>query len=73
MEQSKFENVGYIDIAFVQVVREKFGNLLHGFHWNMANENSDIVGWYWTVDNHHIKDTNNKIYETYIRFMAEQL
>jgi hypothetical protein len=69
MNQTNFTNIGHCDMEFVQIVKEKFGNL-HGLLWN-RNENSDLIGWYWTVDNDDTNETNHRIYETYIQYMAE--
>jgi hypothetical protein len=54
MSNKDFSNIGNFDMELVQQIKDKFGNM-NGFHWSM-NEDSDIVGWYWSAE--HDKQSN---------------
>jgi hypothetical protein len=61
---------GSLDAAFVRMIEQRFGNM-HGFHWDTRDDDGTTAGWHWTVDNDDAVDTNNRLYECYIRHTVQ--
>jgi predicted RecB family nuclease len=58
-----------IDMEFVNTVQMQYGNM-HGFHWNMKENDGVVIGWYWDNHNDDTKETDMMLLEDLSKYLG---